>query len=127
MQKHKLLKYTAIALRIIIAIVFLLAGSGKFQTDSTMASNFKKWDLGLTIMFIVGVFEISGAILLLVPKIVIYGCYLLIAVMLGAIVIHILNFEELGFPYLNIALIVVLLLIVYFKNQLLRKPSINHS
>ena len=115
MRKEKLLKYSSVILRIIIAILFLLAGSGKFQTDTTMASNFKNWNLGITIMFIVGVLEFLGGLFLLISKTILYGCYMLIIVMLGALVIHILNFEELGFPLLNIVLIAVLLLIIYLK------------
>jgi len=109
MRKEKLLKYSSVVLRIIVAILFLLAGSVKFQTDTTMATNFKNWNLGITMMFIVGVFEVLGGFFLLIPKTILYGCYMLIIVMLGALVIHILNFEELGFPLLNIVLIAVLL------------------
>ncbi len=117
MKKQQLIKYSSIILRIIIAVLFLLAGSGKFQTDSTMASNFNNWNLGIPIMFIVGIFEIVGAILLLIPKTITYGCYTLIIVMLSALVIHILNYKELGFPILNIGLITVLLLILYLKKR----------
>lgn len=115
MKKQELIKYSSIILRIIIAVIFLLSGSGKFQTDSTMASNFKNWNLGISLMFIIGIFEILGAIFLFMPKTMIYGCYMLVAVMLGAMVIHILNLQELGFPILNITLIMILLLILYFK------------
>lgn len=115
MKKQELIKYSSIILRIIIAVIFLLAGSGKFQTDSTIASNFKIWNLGIPLMFIIGIFEILGAIFHFMPKTMIYGCYMLVAVMLGAMVIHILNFQELGFPILNITLIMILLLILYFK------------
>jgi len=83
-----------------------------------MASNFRNWNLGIAIMFIVGVFEVLGGFFLLIPKTILYGCYMLIIVMLGAIVIHFLNVEELGFPFLNIVLIVFLLLIIYHKETL---------
>ena len=129
MKKKQLIKYSSIILRIIIAVLFLLAGSGKFQTDSTMASNFKNWNLGIPTMFAIGIFEILGGIFLFIPKTNIYGCYMLIAVMIGAIVIHILNFQELGFPILNTALIMILLLIVYFKRLINtnNKPKIIKS
>lgn len=117
MRKDKLLKYSSIVLRIIVAILFLLAGSGKFQTDTTMASNFRNWNLGIAIMFIVAVFEVLGGLFLLIPKTILYGCYMLISVMIGAMVIHFLNVEELGFPFLNIILIAVLSLIIYLKNN----------
>ena len=116
MKKQQLIKYSSIILRIIIAVIFLLAGSGKFQTGSIMASNFKNWSLGISMMYIVGVFEILGALFLFIPKKVTYGCYVLITIMLGAIVVHISNFEELGFPYLNITLIAMLLFIMNSRN-----------
>ena len=127
MKKEKFIKYVSIVLRIVIAIVFLLAGSGKFQTDSTMASNFINWNLGISIMFIVGVFEVLGVVFLFIPKTVRYGCYMLIFVMLGAMIIHILNFEELGFPILNGALIIALILIIFFKKLISQKVFNNHS
>ena len=124
MKKQQLIKYSSIILRIIIAVIFLLAGSGKFQTDSTMASNFKNWNLGIPLMFVIGIFEILGAIFLFIPKTIIYGCYMLVAVMLGAIIIHVLNFQELGFPLLNIALITALFLITYFKKLIIANSKL---
>jgi uncharacterized membrane protein YphA (DoxX/SURF4 family) len=118
MRKEKLIKYSSMIFRIIIAATFLLAGSGKSQTDSTMASNFKNWNLGMNMMYVVGGFEVLGALFLLFPKTIIYGCYMLIIIMLGAVVIHILNFDELGFPLLNIALLICFCLIIYSKNYL---------
>ena len=124
MRKSNLLKYVVILLRIAIASIFILAGSGKFQTDTTMASNFRNWNLGIIVMVVVGVMEITGAILLLVPKTVLFGISILIVIMLGALIIHFLNFEELGYPFLNIGLIAGLLLIIYFENHLGRNKSI---
>lgn len=123
MKKQKLLKYSLVILRIAIAVVFLLAGSGKFQTDSIMASNFENWNLGITMMYVVGIFEVLGALLLLFHKTIQYGCYMLIIIMLGALTVHILNFDELGFPLLNIILLTLLLLIMY-SNKSYKKPNI---
>ena len=124
MKKSKLLKYVVIFLRIAIASIFISAGSGKFQTDTIMASNFRNWNLGITVMMFVGIMEITGAVLLFVPKTILYGAYVLLTIMLGAIAIHIINFEELGYPFLNIGLIAGLLLIIYFRNHLGRNKSI---
>lgn len=117
MNKQQLLKVISVALRIIVAIVFLLAGSGKFQLDSTIATSFKNWGLGIPMMFMVGIAEIAGAIALLLPKTVKYGCFLLAAIMLGAAVVHLLNFKELGFPLLNLIIIILLTFILYTNNS----------
>ena len=106
-------------LRISLFFVFAMAGSGKFNSQSVMAENFIRWDLSIPVMFFVGVLEIMGAVLLLLSKTLKYAIFLLSSVMLGAIGIHFLNWDEMGFPYLNLILLFLLLLIIQVNLKLL--------
>ena len=122
MKKEKLLNYSTIVLRVAVTLVFLLAGSGKFQAESIIATNFKNWNLGPSVLYIVGFTEIIGVLLLFSPKTISYGCCLLIAVMANAIIIHFINFESLGIPILKVILIILLLTILYL-NKVIRHPK----
>ncbi len=125
MKKEKLSKCSTIVLRVAVTLVFLLAGSGKFQTESIIATNFKNWNLGPSVMYMVGFTEIIGVLFLFSQKTISYGFYLLIAVMAGAIIIHFINFESLGFPILKVILIILLLTILNL-NKVVRHPKQLH-
>lgn len=107
-MNNKMWAITAWVLSIICAIIFLLASLGKFSFEGNMYDNFIKWGYNGFLLLSVGVFELLGAIFLLIPKLRKYGVFSLIIVMIGASVTHFINFEELGFPLFSLGLIVVL-------------------
>ena len=94
----KLFTSIGLILRIILFLVFALAGSGKFNSQGVMAENFIRWNLSIPILFFVGFSEILGAVLLLFTKTLHYAIVLLSVVMLDATGIHVLNWDEMGFP-----------------------------
>ncbi len=103
-------------LSIIGAVLFLLAGSGKFSFSGNLYDNFIDWGYNGTILILVGISEVLGGILLLWPARRGYGIFLLSAVMLGAIVTHLLNFQDLGWPLFPF-LILMGLTVLYFINK----------
>ena len=116
-QRDQMLSITSAFLRLIIAVIFRLAGSGKFQTASTMAINFEKWNLGRLIKYSVGIIELLGAIFLFFPKTVLLGCFMLIVIIIAAVVVHFVHFEDLGLPFLNLMLILALLFVAKLKKE----------
>lgn len=117
-MKNKLLIIVIWVLRILLLLVFVLAGSGKFSNSSYMADNFIRWNLGVYFMNLVGSFEILGGVFLLFQKTIFYGCLMLLTIMLGAFVIHFIHFDELGFPLLNLTLIACISLLYYLSRSL---------
>ena len=91
----------------------MLAGSGKFDNTSTIAASFSEWGYPLWFMYLVGVCEISGGILLIIPKTRRLGVFVLSIVMLGAIITHLMNFTSMGYPILPLG-IFVMLVSIYF-------------
>ncbi|MBW1297399.1 DoxX family protein [Aquimarina litoralis] len=112
----KIVKWLTWLLTIICSIIFLLASLGKFRLEGNMYDNFIRWNYNGLTLICVGIIELIGAILLLIPRFRKYGIVLLISIMLGAVFTHFRNFEELGFPLLPMGLIIILI-VVHFLNQ----------
>jgi putative oxidoreductase len=75
-------------LRVLLAAAFLAAGSAKLAGVQTMVDVFEKVGLGQWFRFVTGVLEVSGAILLLIPRLTFYGAALLLLVSVGAVTAH---------------------------------------
>ncbi|MEM8567634.1 MAG: DoxX family protein [Bacteroidota bacterium] len=104
-------------LSIIVALTFILAASGKFNPSGNMADNFERWGYTTTLMFIVGIAEGLGGLLLLIPKTRYWGVIILMPVMIGASITHLVHSTELGFPLLPIILILLLLTLRILNNK----------
>lgn len=81
-----------------------------------MYENFLDWGYSYSFLIIVGILEAVGGVLLFVPRFRNVGIGILIIVMLGACYTHLVNYDELGFPFFSISLIAGLLLI-FLLNQ----------
>lgn len=97
--------------RMALAGVFLLAGTGKLDLDGNMATNFQRWGLPQTLMVLTGAAELVGGLLLLVPRFDRISIPVLLVVMAGAIGTHAVNFAELGWPLFPVSLAVALLVV----------------
>ena len=75
-------------LRVFLAVAFLAAGGAKLAGAQAMVEIFDKIGLGQWFRFVTGTLEVSGAILLLLPSLTIYGAALLLLVMVGAVTAH---------------------------------------
>lgn len=91
-------------------LIFLISSLGKFDLHGNMAGNFIRWGLPLSLMVFIGVCEFLGGILLLVPRYAVHGAILLIGIMIGSVVQHIVQHNEMGFPLLPLAIITLLLI-----------------
>ncbi len=73
-------------LRALLALVFAAAGSAKLAGASMLIAEFDKIGLGQWFRYVTGLIEISGAVLLIVPRTAFYGALVLLCICCGAFV-----------------------------------------
>ena len=79
----------------LLAIAFILTGTPKLLQQPLLVDMFAAWGYAPWFLVTVGALEVAGAILLLIPRVAIYGVALLGVIMLGAGYTHITNAEGL--------------------------------
>ncbi len=77
--------------RIIVALGFLAASTGKVTMNPAVLDMFAKWGYPAWFCLSIGILEAAGAILMLIPKFSKYAALGLLAIMAGATVTHLLN------------------------------------
>ena len=73
---------------ILLAVVFLSEGAAKFRESRLWVQMFDQIGLGQWFRYFTGVVEVSGAVLLLVPAMRMWGALLLTCTMGGALMVH---------------------------------------
>ncbi len=96
-------------LSILLAIIFFMTGAFKLSGQKRSVENFRRWNYPAPVRLAGGLFEVTGAILLLVPSLTLYGAVLLLGVMLMAMYTHIVR-EKI--PRNAIGPLILLILIV---------------
>jgi uncharacterized membrane protein YphA (DoxX/SURF4 family) len=79
-----------------LTYVFIKAGWSKFSDTSGWARAFAGWGFPVWFRLLVGVIEVAGGALLLVPKTAIYAAGALAVIMLGAMGTHIFHGDPAG-------------------------------
>ena len=74
--------------QVVLALAFLGAGSQKVIGAPAMVALFKAIGIGQWFRYVTGICELTGAVLIVVPKTRTIGAGLLAAVMVGAITAH---------------------------------------
>lgn len=74
------------ALTAFLVLLFLVEGGSKLLFDAGTIKNFHKWGYPTWLVFVVGLLEFPGAILIAIPRFALLGAALLVADMLGAVV-----------------------------------------
>ena len=116
-MKNKKLKTILLwALQILLALLFLAAGSGKFLGSEVWQQKFLDWGYPNNFYLVIGAVETIAAILLLIPKFTRYAVMLLVVVMLGAAMTHLFNNQapELIRPGI---FLVFLSTLIYFRKE----------
>ena len=75
----------------LLGVYMLLAGAQKFLARAAFEQVFEDFGLPVWSVPLVGVAEIVGAVLVLIPRTALYGAGLIGAVMLGAVGSHLLS------------------------------------
>ena len=76
------------ALALLLGLLFLLAGSGKFLDFENNARRFASWGYASWFVIVIGILETLGGVLALVPRLASYGAALIAIVMTGAAYTH---------------------------------------
>ena len=120
----KTLRSVVLVLFTLLSMIFVIAGSGKFDKESFIADNFIKWGYSHNFMYLIGLGEVIGGIGLLIPRIRTHAVIILAVIMLGAIYTHLMNFDQLGYPLLPAFLFMVILTTyVIFKTRINQPKS----
>jgi uncharacterized membrane protein YphA (DoxX/SURF4 family) len=72
----------------VLVLAFLGAGSAKLTSQAMMIGEFHTFDLPIWFMYVTGLLEVGGAILVLVPRVAGIGAALFVCIMAGALVAH---------------------------------------
>ncbi len=98
-------------LQILLAAMFLMAGSMKLIGAADMVSMFEKIGLGQWFRYVTGGLEVIGVIGLLIPRTAGVAALLLVCVMAGAVLTHL--FVIGGNPALPVGLLVATIVIAW--------------
>lgn len=80
--------WTGHVLAVLAAISIGGAGAAKLASTAELVGNFQRWGFPWWFVYLTGLLEVAGALLILPPKTRIYGATLLAATMVGAIGTH---------------------------------------
>ncbi len=110
-------KTTAQVLSIMLAVVYLVVGFAQIAGVSGVAESFSRWGYPNWFRIVIGVAELVGAAVLLIPKISALAAVGLAVLMVGAVYTHIQS-GEYPMIVLNLLLIALLLWLGW-----LRRPA----
>ncbi len=114
MGKTKGKKIALWSLTILLAAAYLMAGGAKLAGASQMVAEFTQWGYPAWFRILIGLAEVSGALLLLIPRLATLGAAGLSVVMVGAIFTHFKNGEGLR-AMIPLVLLVLLALLGYAR------------
>lgn len=81
-------KAAAWTLQVVMAAAFMMAGGSKLAGTPDMVALFDAVGVGQWFRYVTGVLEITGAVLLMMPRLAGFGALHLAGVMSGAVVAH---------------------------------------
>lgn len=102
-------------LQIAAAAVLGMAGFAKLTADPGMVGLFDAIGIGQWFRYLTGVLEVSGAVLLLIPRVAGVGALMLAPVMVGAVLTHL--FVVGGSPAMPLALLAVVAIVAYARRE----------
>ncbi len=109
-MKSKIINYIGWILQGLLAIQFVMAGINKF-IGPNMNDTFTNWGYPDNFYLFAGFVEILGAILIVIPRFMIYGAGIIAFTMISAFITLYINGQPVGdpIPSLIIAIVVVLI------------------
>ena len=115
MKKNKLV--ISWILRVLISLGFLLASTGKLTNNPQVIEMFENWGYPIGFHFLIGILELTLAVLLLIPKTLKIAIYGIVIILIGAMATHIINdpLLELIRPIIFLVLLGSIYFINYYK------------
>jgi putative oxidoreductase len=98
-----------------LALMFFMAGGNKLAGNPMMVGLFDTIGIGQWFRYVTGTLEVTGALLLLVPRISGLGAALLVPVMLGAIATHLFVLHS--SPAMPLGLLVGLVFVAWGRRE----------
>jgi uncharacterized membrane protein YphA (DoxX/SURF4 family) len=80
-------------LQFVLAAFFAMQGVVKLAGSHGWVARFSRWGYPDRFYLVVGLAELAGAVILLIPRLARFGALLLIAVMAGAAATHLIHHE----------------------------------
>ena len=114
-NKSKVKNRVAWTAQILLAVLYVLAASGKLISRPEWISRFRNWGFPDRFYLLIGALEILGAIGLLIPRLAGYAACGLIILMIGAAATHLVNGE--GLQVLRPVVFLLLLAIVVYMRR----------
>ena len=112
LQRDKFMDLTISIITYFLAASFILAGGAKLVEVKMMKDNFAKYGFPDWLLRVVGLGEVTGGVLLLIPSLAIFGATGLALVVVGGIIAHAMSMEApMAFPPL-VLLVLSLFLVV---------------
>jgi putative oxidoreductase len=96
----------------LLALIYMLAGTAQLISADIVVERFQVWGYPVSLVPVIGLIEVIGALALLVPSIASLGAIGLGLVMVGAVVTHI-AFGSPPFAIVPLALLVALAWVAY--------------
>ena len=110
-------------LRLTVAGVFLSVGAGKFDADSYWVKLFHQIGWGDWFRYLTGILQITGAVLVVVPRTFPIGIGMLACTMLGATAVWIVKFGAPANAIIPAAILVALVVIGFHGARVDKKLS----
>jgi uncharacterized membrane protein YphA (DoxX/SURF4 family) len=99
--------------QVLLGLMFVLAGVGKFQNWDAFVSRFEAWGYAPWFLILIGVLEALGGALVFVPRLAAYGAALIGSIMLGAAYTH--ASTGIGSPVQVVLPLVFCAAVLYFR------------
>jgi putative oxidoreductase len=109
-------------LRLAVAGVFLSVGAAKFGTDPMWVQLFDRIGLGTWFRYLTGILQVTGAVLVLVPRTFLIGIGILACTMAGATMVWIVRFGAPGSAIIPGAILVALVSIGFHGAGIDKRP-----
>lgn len=103
-------------LTVFLTVIFLTAGGTKLAGLPVQADNFARWGYPGWFMYVVGVMEAGGAIVLLIPRLAGLAALLLCGTMVGAALTHLVHGEMTAAP-VPLVLLALVALVGYVRRE----------
>jgi putative oxidoreductase len=82
--------------RLAVAVLFLLVGGTKFERDSTWVGIFARIGFGDWFRYLAGTMQVAGAVLVLIPRTVVFGAALIACTLAGAVIAQVVVFHSIA-------------------------------
>lgn len=107
MKDTKLYSLISWAVGLILALFFMLNGLPKITPTRSeeVANQFESWGYSAEFAVAIGILEILGGVMVLIPRVAFYGALILIVIMVGAVYTHIST--GIGSPVFAIFLLIL--------------------